>query len=405
MKTGSKSKYVGDKVEFKQAEDGKGNGVFVKKGNTIINQDDVVMDIPLELCLFAKFTDDDEASGRGVALPAEVLKSPVLKAVSSMELAMALLFEYAKGPQSFFAPYLAILPTTFDSMPITWSNEELLLIPQDSNSFVIFSRIADISLAYCVLCEDAATSKVVGTYENFFWGACVVNSRQNMLPSKTGSLKKLALVPAYDMCNHDPHGTKITTEFSWETRTYQCRAHKSFSEGEEFTIFYGPRPDLELLLYSGYVCSPPGANEHSALILRFSIQSTPELLKIKQVLVNGIPGITETADSNFYLLDIGGVLRDKALRAFARAAAVKTREEAQIALKKKLTPKEDEPPLTDAEKEYCKLSLQEHQQKLENPTTTASTLEKCRPTTIRVADELRKSNLAVLERTLTQCLS
>lgn len=395
-----KSKYTGDAIEFREAADSKGNGVFVK-GDRGVQKEEVVLDVPLELCLFTKFVSDEESKeteGFGVTIPDFVLQNQIVSTLPAIELAMALIQESAKGEKSFFAPYLAIIPSYFDTMPLTWSIEELMLIARDMNCTVVLHRIADVCLMYCQLAVMAKPwlREFVGTFQNFLWAVCVVHSRQNPLPSKSGTVSKLALVPAFDLCNHDPSGA-ITTDYSCVSKSFQCRAHKSFNGGEEFTIFYGPRPDLEFLLYSGFVCSPAGVNENSALILPFFIKGRefPELAKIKQVLVNGIPGINATTDPEVFLLQVGGVVKDTSIRYFARAAACKTKDEAQAALKKKLESKSEVVELREPEKEYIRQTFQAIKEELERPLNPEAS---CRPAVVKAAEDLRRSDIAILDR-------
>jgi len=394
-------KYSGDAVEFKAAGDAKGNGVFIKSDKEL-KENDLALEVPLDLCLYVKFAseeDNQELNNAGVALPEHVVEHAVVLTLPSMELAMGLIHEMSKGEASFYAPYLAVLPRTFETIPLTWSVDELQLISRDINTTIVLARINDVCLTYCHLVQSPEMRKFVGTFENFLWAVCVVNSRQNPLPGKAGNVRKFALVPAFDMCNHDPSGV-ITTDFSWESKTFLCHAHKTFSAGQEFTIYYGPRPDLEFLLYSGFVCSPPGVNENSALILPFFIKGReyPDLAKIKQVLVKDVPGINPTAEPEFHLLQIGGDIKDRAIRLFARAAACTTREEAQSALKKKLASEPGEPiELEEKEKDFIRQTVTAQKHNYLQELTPAPG---CRKEVVRVADELRKSDAEILDRVL-----
>jgi hypothetical protein len=353
------------------------------------------MRVPLKVCLFAQFSNDVKVD-EGVPLPDFITRNDFVRTLPSLELSVALLLELAKGENSFYGPYLAILPRSMDSIPLTWNEHEMRLIVEDSCFALIVSRLRDICMAYCMMCEDPKLRAVLGSYEQFAWSVCVVNSRQNPLPSPQGRSNKVALIPAFDMCNHDPDGAQIMTEFSWATKCFDCRAHKTFEANEEFTIFYGPRPDVELLLYSGFVASPPGINPYTTLILPFNLclQEAPDLAKVKKVLVDKVPGIVPTGDENFYLVSLGGTLGESALRMFARAAAAKSKEQAQAALKKKL-----ENPgagMTDQEKEYARKSLEDHKKRMSS--LPKANRELCRPPVVRAADDFTTSCLAVLQR-------
>ena len=77
-------------------------------------------------------------------------------------------------------------------------------------------------------------------------------SRQNEIPSKVGvSPPTLALIPLWDLCNHT--SGHISTFYNDERSTCDCYAQCDFKVNEEFTIFYGPRTNAELLLQQGFV--------------------------------------------------------------------------------------------------------------------------------------------------------
>lgn len=79
-----------------------------------------------------------------------------------------------------------------------------------------------------------------------------VTTRQNKVPLKgdDGS-HDLALIPLWDMCNHTEG--EITTGYDPITRQCVCYAAHPVAAGEEICIYYGPRPNSELLLHSGFV--------------------------------------------------------------------------------------------------------------------------------------------------------
>ncbi len=76
-------------------------------------------------------------------------------------------------------------------------------------------------------------------------------SRQNEIPSASLPTSSLALIPMWDFCNHS--SGHITTFFNVDIQTCDCYAQQDCSAGEEFTIFYGPRTNSELLLQQGFV--------------------------------------------------------------------------------------------------------------------------------------------------------
>lgn len=98
-------------------------------------------------------------------------------------------------------------------------------------------------------------------------------SRQNEIPSKPGvSPPTLALIPLWDLCNHT--SGHISTFYNVESSTCDCYAQCDFKAFEEFTIFYGPRTNSELLLQQGFVypqnesdCYPIRLGNYSIVIV------------------------------------------------------------------------------------------------------------------------------------------
>lgn len=357
------SKYV----EFKP-QPLAGNGVFVKPEGTL-QKTDLVFSIPLEMCI-----------GHVSPLTREMRANKAIQSNASIELALALLLELGNTK---FAPYIAVLPTRFDTMPITWSTKELTLIQDLNVSVVIGHRITDICLAYCHFFECGFVKNL--TLEDFFWAMCIVFSRQNPLPGG-----KLVLVPAFDMCNHDPELTEITTEITTENRLV-CRAARKFAAGEEITIFYGPRPNDEFLSHAGFVVK---RNKHSKVILPMVFDTTTPVQPVQHVLLRGVPAATKCAD-NVYLITVGWD-DVSGLIAFARANCAVNKELAAPALKRKLEQGNQE--LTSTEKQTLEAMISKQIALLGK--SPAAATEECREAVVRVVAELRESIVELLEHSL-----
>ncbi len=107
-------------------------------------------------------------------------------------------------------------------------------------------------------------------YDEFLWAVACVMSRQNEIPTPPGHTSPtLALIPVWDLCNHE--GGSITTFFSMETHTCDCYAMKDFKSNKEFTIFYGPRTNSDLLMQQGFTYMQ---NKHDRLLLKLGKGTT-----------------------------------------------------------------------------------------------------------------------------------
>lgn len=120
------------------------------------------------------------------------------------------------------------------------------------------------------------------TLPEFLWAFSCVLTRQNGVPSKQSQQQQLALIPVWDMCNHEEG--KITTYYDLSKQESECFAMRNFKQGEQvsfgrvnllvvfihvfffcfpyfqFFIYYGKRPNSELLLFSGFI-NPSNVND------------------------------------------------------------------------------------------------------------------------------------------------
>ena len=103
-------------------------------------------------------------------------------------------------PDSFFAPYLATLPTSFPSLPLFWNEQDLAEL---AGSYVLTSRAARLeTLAgdYAAVCAAAPGFKSIASLEVWVWARCVVASR--VFAVCLDGVATDALVPLADMLNH-----------------------------------------------------------------------------------------------------------------------------------------------------------------------------------------------------------
>jgi hypothetical protein len=119
--------------------------------------------------------------------------------------------------------------------------------------------------------------------QNYTWdlhrrALCAIVTRQNAIPDHTGEKSMLALIPGWDMANHE--FGDLTTFFDMEQDSLSLNSMRTFQSGEEVTMCYGRRNNEELLLYSGF-CAP--GNQYDAVKLRINL-AEDEILKIRQML-------------------------------------------------------------------------------------------------------------------------
>ena len=56
-----------------------------------------------------------------------------------------------------------------------------------------------------------------------------------------------ALIPFWDLANHS--NGELSTDFDPESQSTSCMAHKDFKAGDQFTIYYGTRTNVDLVKF------------------------------------------------------------------------------------------------------------------------------------------------------------
>lgn len=181
---------------------------------------------------------------------------PTLTTMPSIRLALHLLAE-ASNPKSSFAPYIETLPSKFSIPFATFSPDEYLAMhPSPAGSGAIKSlraQVRNYTYIYQALhrMKLSTLSTSLVTYQNYVWAVSIVMSRQNAIPIKQPPT--LALVPVWDLCNHEPGEYTTAVVLSDKGMVVECRAMKNFVVDQAVTIYYGPRPNTQMLLFSGFI--------------------------------------------------------------------------------------------------------------------------------------------------------
>lgn len=207
-----------------------------------------------------------------------LLADPLIARTPPLCLALHLLSEKLnRGPASQWSPYINILPAKFD-IPLYWQLSHFRAL-RDSISGSTYrlslGLVLNTALQYCHVFNilHASTAKKQRpafplerfTWKNFIWATSSVLTRQNEIPAEPSVSPKtneLVLIPLWDMSNHDVG--EMTSFYNFETQSLQCSALRDFQVGEQVFMFYGPRPNSQLLLYSGFVLPD---NPHDSLAI------------------------------------------------------------------------------------------------------------------------------------------
>ncbi|KZC05120.1 Histone-lysine N-methyltransferase setd3 [Dufourea novaeangliae] len=142
-------------------------------------------------------------------------------------------------------------------------------------------------------------------------------TRQNLIPSEDGSRMIHALIPMWDMCNHE--NGRITTDFNATFDCCECYALRNFKKGDQIFISYGPRTNSDFFVHSGFVYMD---NKEDGFKLRLGISKADSLQKERIELLNklDLPSVGE------FLLKPGTEPISDLLLAFLRVFSMRKQE-------------------------------------------------------------------------------
>ncbi|CAM6085612.1 unnamed protein product [Calypogeia fissa] len=171
--------------------------------------------------------------------------------VDTWDLAAArLLREKAKGDDSNYAPYIAILPDylptpihldTQEIMEVQWMPMVRELVQVRKAIKESFGRLDQQELAWA-------------TFEEYEWAVTMVHSRAFTLPVRGDDKYELyVLMPFMDMINHHYYyQADWVSQEIWDSKL-DITSRRGLRKGEELFASFGPRSNDNLFLYYGFL--------------------------------------------------------------------------------------------------------------------------------------------------------
>lgn len=267
-----------------------GNGLVAERS---INEDELFLSIPYDIVLGSSMTLGPQMTAREQAAWKQLEADPLLAQFPSCILALRLLAEASKpaAEPSFFQSYLGILPTSFD-IPLFYEPADFAAI-ENSALFSSAVRLVYNSIKqFCYLerqlsrWKDAPIPSAKFTIGNYFWALGVVLTRQNEVVVQQNVKPALALIPGWDLCNHEQGTKKITTYSDPQARTVACHSMRHFQPNEQVKMFYGQRSNADFLLYSGFVAQDNAFDCVQVPLAMDSTAASDPLMKIRRMLIS-----------------------------------------------------------------------------------------------------------------------
>ncbi|KAG5188740.1 putative ribulose-1,5-bisphosphate carboxylase/oxygenase small subunit N-methyltransferase I [Tribonema minus] len=210
-------------------------------------------------------------------------------------IALLLMGERAKGKDSFWAPYINVLPTLDEVAPTwSWPEEELSLLEGSPVIRSTESMARKLEAEYAALQQGILTKHAAlfaadaYTFDAFRWAFAMLFSRAIRLASLSDG-EAIALVPYADLLNHNPFANAYVDarQTGWlkkvdEVAVYSDRAYKRM---EQIYISYGPKSNADLLLLYGFALD---RNPFNSVDITVALDGNDPLFPQKKAFLDGV---------------------------------------------------------------------------------------------------------------------
>ncbi|XP_015113456.1 actin-histidine N-methyltransferase [Diachasma alloeum] len=252
-----------------------------------------------------------------------IMGDPIIQNMPQVALAVALLVEKHKN-SSKWKPYLRMLPGSYNTV-LYMSTSDMVELKGSPTLEAAVKHCRNIARQYSYFNQMFQTSgtsndisqilKDVFSYEEYRWAVSTVMTRQNIIPSKNSGEMIHALIPMWDMCNHE-EGV-ITTDFNINSDMCECYVKREFKHEEQIFINYGPRTNSDFFVHSGFVYSD---NRNDGFKLRLGISKSDPLFQDRMKLLEKLQ--FSTTNVSFILNNSGEPVSDELL-AFLRVFSMR----------------------------------------------------------------------------------
>ena len=252
-------------------------GIFAKAE---FNKGDMFTSIPREAMMTSESVLESQIG--------QLVKSdPMLSSMPNVALAMYLLYELYHDKSQWKA-YIQMLPRCYSNV-LYFSTEDLENLKSTSVFLEAEKIMRSIIRQYAYLSTllyKNPLGKDCGfidklTFDDYRWAVSTLMTRQNPVPPSNGCTSPvLALIPFLDMCNHKEG--PVSVDYNGEAKQCECYVAAHTKPGDELHIFYGPRPNTELVIYNGFFYED---NTHDYIKMKFHLSKTDTQYDIKKSLV------------------------------------------------------------------------------------------------------------------------
>jgi len=194
------------------------------------------------------------------------------------------LLQEKRNASSFWKPYLDMLPSDYDTVPIFFPDEDLAWLQGSPFLDQVKEKKADIKKDYDAICKVAPEFSQY-SFQEFCWARMTASSR--IFGIVIGETKTDAFVPLADMLNH--RRPKQTSWFySNEKEGFIIESLEDVPRGEPVYDSYGKKCNSRFFLNYGFIVQENDGNE---VAIKVHFKSNDSCLELKEKMMgeSGMP--------------------------------------------------------------------------------------------------------------------
>ncbi|GAA5802082.1 hypothetical protein EDC94DRAFT_562163 [Helicostylum pulchrum] len=166
----------------------------------------------------------------------------------------------SRDKQSWWKPYMDLLPIHFNTMPVKYAQVLVDHLPTALKEQVLQQK-ENIEQDYLNCIKFLNTRNETMTREEYEWAWLCVNTRCIHMTIMDGTAKNgnIALAPMLDFLNHTSEA-KIESGYNVRNQCFEIKTLTPYCKGEQVYINYGPHDNLAILKEYGFVLSQNSYN-------------------------------------------------------------------------------------------------------------------------------------------------
>jgi len=207
-------------------------------------------------------------------------------------IALQLISEQYQEEESFWAPYLAVLPSVEEvGASFAWPEEEINMLlagsPLQNMSNFLRMRVRDefaaLQQGTFAVHPDKFPADVF-TVDRYVWAYSLLFSRAVRLDFEDTPGDFVALVPYIDLINHNPgsetyiqgivEGIELPFGINEKERFIIVRADRYYNKYEQIYISYGPKSNSQLLMLYGF-CLERNSQDFLEITVSHLLEASP----------------------------------------------------------------------------------------------------------------------------------